>query len=299
LPYRIKHPRRLADEISRIATEQAERAIREIDDASLDRHATVHQVRKRCKKLRGVLRLLRGPLDEDGTFSRENARFRDAARDLSKLRDAETLIGTYDALMEHFADEVNRKAFANVRRQLTLRRNEIAGNAQDPDAQLAVVRQTTMDGLERIPEWAERAEDFDSLAPGLRKTYRRGRKAMKSAYRDEAAEAFHEWRKRTKYHWYHCRILQILWQPVMQARSDEISRLADILGDEHDLSVFRETMTAMEPVDGETLSALMALIDRRRDELRNVARPLGKRVFAEKTKHLTRSFRSNWKLCCG
>lgn len=43
----------------RIAAEQIERAIAEIDDTGLDRHETVHQVRKRCKKVRGLVRLVR------------------------------------------------------------------------------------------------------------------------------------------------------------------------------------------------------------------------------------------------
>lgn len=294
MPYHIQYPRSLDKEIARIATEQIERAIREIDDDALERPAAIHQVRKRCKKLRAVLRLLRGPLDDDDLFSRENAVFRDAARSLSALRDAETLIHTYDLLMEHFAGQVDRRAYANVRRQLTLRRNDIVGTQQDPDAQLATVREILEAAHMRVPEWAERAGKFGSIEPGLRKTYHRGCKAMKAAYCSGHPAAFHEWRKRTKYHWYHCRLLKHLWRPVMRSRAEGVSRLADILGDEHDLSVFRETVSEMEPLDGETFHVLMSLIDCRRDELRNEIRPLGERVFAEETKHLARRFRAYW-----
>lgn len=40
------------DGIRRMAREQIDRALEEISDSSLDRHDTVHQVRKRCKKIR-------------------------------------------------------------------------------------------------------------------------------------------------------------------------------------------------------------------------------------------------------
>ena len=48
--------------------------------------ATVHDVRKRCKKVRGLLRLVRPGLGPD--YRRANADVRDAARELSSLRDA-------------------------------------------------------------------------------------------------------------------------------------------------------------------------------------------------------------------
>lgn len=294
MPYHIQDPRSLDKEIARIATEQIERAIREIDDDALERPAAIHQVRKRCKKLRAVLRLLRGPLGDDELFSRENAVFRDAARSLSGLRDAEMLIHAYDSLMEHFAGQVDRRAYANVRRQLTLRRNDIVGRQQDPEAQLATAREILENALTRVPEWAERAGEFGSIEPGLRKTYHRGCRAMKAAYRKGHPDAFHEWRKRTKYHWYHCRLLKQLWRPVMRSRAEGISLLAKTLGNEHDLSVFRETVSEMKPVDDKTFDALLSLIDCRRDELRNEIRPLGECVFAEKTKHLARRFRAYW-----
>lgn len=77
---------------------------------------------------------------------------------------------------------------------------------------------------------------------------------------------------------------------MMKARTSELSRLADFLGDEHDLSVFRETLTQEDDpfVGGPTLEALLGLIDQRRDELRKEAAPLGGRLFAEKPKHLIR-----------
>lgn len=45
--------------IKRIAHEQLDSAIDELTDDKLDPHDVVHQVRKRCKKLRGLLRLVR------------------------------------------------------------------------------------------------------------------------------------------------------------------------------------------------------------------------------------------------
>ncbi len=296
MPYRIKHPGRLPSEIERIAEEQLDRAVAELHDTSLGRRETVHQVRKRCKKIRGLLRLVRAPLDEDDTFDRENSRYRDAARRLSHVRDAEALIETYDALMDHFDEQIERSAFGPVRRQLTLRRKELAEQVVELDERLADFGARLEEGRKRLDRWAPRAVSFDSLLPGVTKTYRRGRKAMKASCREPSAEQFHEWRKRTKYHWYHCRLLRDIWRPVMDARRSETGKLSGLLGDEHDLSVFRQTITA-DPDrfgDGTTTEALLGLIERRREELRKAARPLGERLFAGKTKHLKRSLGAYW-----
>jgi len=292
MPYRIKHHQHLSEEIRRIAEEQIERAIGELDDKNAARASTVHQVRKRCKKVRAVLRLVRMRLDDDGTFKRENAWFRDAASGLSFIRDAAGLIETYDRLMTYFSEQIDRSNFGNIRRQLTIRHQEIADHGID--GQIVELRERMQAGHERVSEWAKRIESFDDLVPGMKETYQRGRQAMSAAYDDPTPELFHEWRKRTKYHWYHCRLLQGVWPAVMKTREAELSRLADFLGEDHDLSVFREALTRVDDplASGSTLEALLGLIDQRREELRKQAEPLGGRLFAEKPKHFTRRIRS-------
>lgn len=296
MPYRFQSGNNPSEEIRRIAEEQVDRAIGEIESPSLDRHAVVHQVRKRCKKLRAILRLLRGPLDEDDTFDRENARYRDAARRLSPIRDAEALIETYDRLMDHFSEETERQAFGPIRRQLTLRRQEIAGDDTKLDRQLRSFRKAVEEGRRQIAQWADRARDFSDLAPGLKKSYRRGIKAMKAAFAEPSSGRFHEWRKRTKYHWYHCRLLQEMWPPVMKARRDEADRLADLLGNAHDLSVFQKTLAGEADSFGnlETTEAILGLAYQRRESLRGEAKPLGERLFAEKPGHLGGSWGTYW-----
>ena len=64
--FRLDEP--VQESIIRIAREQISKAIDEIEDEDLDRHDTVHQVRQRCKKLRGLIRIVRPALGK--TFKR-------------------------------------------------------------------------------------------------------------------------------------------------------------------------------------------------------------------------------------
>src|ERR1700761_6944167 len=71
-----------------IALSQLDEALSDLDKGDSDGRSVVHEARRRCKKLRGLLRLVRPALPD---FATENAAVRDAAALLSHLRDAEVL----------------------------------------------------------------------------------------------------------------------------------------------------------------------------------------------------------------
>ena len=97
---------------------------------------------------------------------------------------------------------------------------------------------------DRLPSWPLDDLGFDDLAPGFRRAYRRGRKAMRALDHAPSDEGFHEWRKRVKDHRYHLELLRDLWPAQMKARRGEVKALGELLGDEHDLTVLRATLSA-------------------------------------------------------
>ncbi len=206
MPYRFRRKESVQKSLRRIADEQIERAISEIDDPNLDNHKTVHQVRKRCKKIRGLLRLVRPEMEN--VYQHENTRFRDAARELSYVRDAQSLIETYDKLMDRYSDQVERSQFAPIRRRLTERRKKIAQDQIGLDQRLQEFRLRMTQAQDQLKDWKISEKSFPLLAEGFKKTYRRGRNAIKIAYDSPSTENFHEWRKRVKYNWYHVRLLR-------------------------------------------------------------------------------------------
>lgn len=295
MAYRLQAQESANDAVIRIAREQMTRAMAEIDDAELDRHVTVHQVRKRCKKIRGLLRMVRPALG--ATYERENACFRDAAGTLSFVRDAQTLIDTLDDLVSHYAAAFDPAFAASIRTRLVNRRNAVADSEDDLTGRLQALRQVLQDAHERSREWQLDEKGFKAIAAGVNKTYRRGRKAMAQAYDDPTAASLHEWRKRSKYFWYQQRLLRPLWPAVFEARCKTASKLADLLGDEHDLAVLAETLRR-ESDDfpaGPGMDALLGLIQQRRDALQQQARPLGERLFADKPKALMARLERYWR----
>ncbi|MGD2073874.1 MAG: CHAD domain-containing protein [Gammaproteobacteria bacterium] len=294
MTYRLRKNRSVQTSLRKVAREQIDRAIGEIADPDLERHEVVHQVRKRCKKLRGLIRLVRPTFDD---YERENAFIRDTARELSYVRDAQSIIDCFDDLMSRFQDQIDRNAFEPIRDALAARRQTIAGDRVDLEERLEAALARLRELHQRTDGWQIHDTGFSAIEGGLLKTYGRGRKAMRNAYQDPSPASFHEWRKRAKYHWYHARLLRPIWPEMLAVHRAAADELSDLLGDDHDLAVLRQTLLETPGRFGgaSDLQVILGLIDRRRAELEARARPLGQRLYAEKPKQLAARFGSYWK----
>src|SRR5215207_7408884 len=96
--YRLKKGEPVPEGIARIAVGRIDHALdglRGKTDSTPEE--AVHEARKDMKKLRALLRLVRGEVGES-TFARENACFRDAARELSGARDTDVMLETLKRL---------------------------------------------------------------------------------------------------------------------------------------------------------------------------------------------------------
>ena len=294
MAYRFRRKQSVRKNVVRIAVEQIDQAISELADESTDPHEAVHQVRKHCKKIRALLRLVRPALGD--IFAAENAWFRDAGRELSRVRDAQSAIETYDALMERFAGQVEASAFACVYRHLAERKRQIAEEQIHLGSQFDQLASELAEARKRARTWVLAVDGFRAISGGLGKTYSRARGALADAYEQRTPEAFHEWRKRAKAHWYQVRLICPARPRKLKARRDDARRLADILGNEHDLSMFGDLLTEERDSFGtaETVDAMLELVHRRQDELRDEARPLGKRLFKQKPKAFLRQIKDYW-----
>jgi CHAD domain-containing protein len=305
-------------------------AIGQIENPDVPPATALHEARKDMKKLRGLLRLLRRAAPD--LYQAENRAFRDAAAHLAVMRDADAALATFDLVLRRaqpqskqgadFAAEahvagappprepllfeaVEPAAIAGLRETLSGYREEAHAGIGDLDERLATFRGWMLEARERIPDWRlaakqDTAHAFALLGPGLKKTYRRGRKAMQRAYAQPHADAFHDWRKRTKYLGYQLRLLQPGWPKLIKAQRRAVKALQGLLGEDHDLAVLTDLLaelrpqgpTADEPLAGEL--ALNREMRRQSELLRRRARHLGEIVYAEQPKALGKRLGVYW-----
>ncbi len=254
---------------------------------------SVHSARKRLKELRALLRLMREPLSRTAR-RRENTALRDAARPLSRLRDAAVLLETLDDLTEGQQDP-SPQSLAPLRGALADVHREAITSTKTRS-----LRTRLAQWLSRFPTYPLRctrsALDFTPLLPGLRRTYRDGRRAMQSALDDPTDDRFHEWRKRAKDLRYELEFLTPLDAPTLRPLAKRAKRLTDLLGQDHDLAVLLAhlTTTYVDTLPNETHAALETLLLKRRRHLQRTATKLGRDLYSAKPKAFVRKLSKSW-----
>jgi CHAD domain-containing protein len=294
MPYRFKRKEDVTEGLRRIVVEQSSKAGCELSADNGVIHDGIHDARKSFKKIRSLLRLVKKDLGKD-RYKAENQWFRAAKKRLSAARDAEAMIETFDALAERFPGVGECRSLRPLRASLQERRRRIADQEVDLERAASATAEGLLQVEDRSGSWRLSREGFAAIRPGLERRYGAGRKAMEKAYSKPTDARFHEWRKRVKDHWYHCRLLRRIWPEQMSARIDELKRLSDLLGDDHDLAVLREVLDQEgRELAGDT-ATIACLAERRQGELRAQARDLGERLYAKAPDCLADEFGGYWK----
>jgi CHAD domain-containing protein len=265
------------DGFLRIAREQIAKAIATAEDLSESAEKRVHEARRRCKKLRALIRLVRPDFPD---YARENAFVRDASRGLAGARDERVIHRTYEALMDWAGRPVAPADDTPPR--------EPAGEEQALAAFAGQMRALQA----RSTRWTLGRIDLDTLATGLKHTYRRARWTKRFAERHRTDDAFHEWRKYAKYHWNQLGLLEDCAGDVLPSAHKSAGDLAEVLGIHHDLSVLEQVLATSPAQLGTDIDAgfLHEAIGRRRAELETRIAILGQQVFAERPKALKARF---------
>ena len=284
-------------QVRRIAIEQIESALAEShSDADFDK--MVHGLRRRCKKLRGLLRLIEPRF---AGFKTENQAVRAAAAGLSGTRDAAVMKATFSALLEFDGAEKRagriEKGLADaVSVMLDL---GAASPAEDagPEQLLADFRTIMGQAGKRAKAWSIGEHGFAALGPGLELTYTRMAKGLKTARSDGDAVAMHDWRKHTKYHWHHVSLLRHAAPDMLHGQIEALDQLGELLGDHHNLHVLGEHLRARsDAFEAGEVEAIEEAIVANQADLAGRAFALGQQLTAEKPGVLRRRFDHYWHL---
>jgi CHAD domain-containing protein len=135
-----------------------------------------------------------------------------------------------------------------------------------------------------------------AIGPGLRRTYRAGRRAFAAARENPTVERLHEWRKQTKYWLNILRILEPIAPRTLKKLADQAHRLSDQLGEDHDLVVLRRRSAAQRTsLMPSTRAAALERIDRRREALQKSAITLGAIVYQHRPRNIERRLHRRWR----
>lgn len=247
----------------------------------------VHAARKCIKKARASLRLLRDVVPVE-TYRRENEVLRDAARPLSATRDAKILVDALDALVEKGAIEA--KAAQSLRDVLLNERKKLQRQTASHTG-VTSSRRTLRAVQGRSQRWRLSRDDGALVLHALKRVYKKSRRGLSDARTECSSETLHDWRKQVKYLWHQLQMLEALGPGEIGDLADQLHKLSDHLGDDHDLAVLREKALAhTDALSRNSCKALLVCIDERRTALQGKAFDLGARLFKDGATSFTQRF---------
>jgi len=279
MPFKLSVGEAVPSGLRRIATEELQSAAALLQNCTPHtRDDAIHEARKSLKKTRALLRLISPSLA--GNYRQENESLGDLGRKLSEFRDAAAMIEILDQFRKEYR-ESNRGRVPAVIRQELLRQKR--AQTQSP-AIVDAVRSTSValtDAAGRVSGWPIEGDGFETIAAGLAKTYRRGRKGMAATRGNTAADYVHDWRKRAKAHWYHIRLLEEIWDSRLALHERSLKRLETLLGDHHNLEVLCQKLSAnAAAMANERVRAYIEDMREYQRQLRRQALALGRQVYA-------------------
>lgn len=293
MPYRFKRCETIAESFKRIAGELIAKAHADLSCRSgQDREEGIHEVRKRLKELRALLRLVRGELGGD-LYRNESMKCRDWGRYLAGARDASVAVATFrrvvspEEIAEEYSVPFNLLATKWQKEESLL----MEGGVPAPEVSTGL-----LDAAQRIPTWnTYPPHRFPEM--GLKKIYRLGLVMLEKSIDDPADLHLHEWRKRVKDLRYQIQLLQDAWPEGLGPLETQFHRLSDLLGEDHDLAVLWQIIgNDRTCIPGaRDRNRLYSRIGRRRSKLQDEAFRLGLLLYAEKPSAFTSRMKTYWK----
>jgi CHAD domain-containing protein len=309
MPFQVEAGETLREAILRARNERLDKAIAALQEKPLPSAEAIHDARREFKRLRSLVRLVRGSMDKLVRV-REDQALRNVGRSLAQSRDAAALLATLEKVFGTLApeDRKSRRISTQGRKLLQqiceeLRNN--AGRGLDPLEIKATVK-LLRDMKRRV--WLPSSpvpEDWCTMVgEGLRRTYRQGRELFAVSNSvgllNATDELWHETRKRAKTLGYQLRFLRKIWPGTLTAIAEQLEELSERLGEDHDLALIRLRLVqiALPETEFELFSAarlnLIRTIDRRRRRLENEALRRSHLVYLEPPRRFLKRIHCYW-----
>ncbi len=299
MAYEIREHQAIPDELLRIWTEEVEFSIQQLEKQR-QIEVGIHQARKSLKRIRAILRIVRDPLGEK-KFSKANIAYRDAARSVSGLRDLTAMQEVLEKLRSRYNRQILHagidSAIAGLDDWILTAKNDIRDQEDIRQEAISILNKS----LKKRKTWKKGVDEFSWIDSSIQRTYKHGWEAFRVAKKKPKPLLLHDWRKQVKYLWHQLQLLHGCWPEMIDPWSEELHRLATLLGDEHDLIVLRNHIRQERLISGRVRGKadLLAAIKEYRKELRQAYFPLGEKVYHQKPKNFTESLGVYWEIWRG
>ena len=294
MSFELQQRKHIEDELKKIVRQQLRKAAHALTTSEGTQfRSAVHESRKSVKKVRAVAALLK----QAGAKlpRRDRRRLKSTARALSRVRDSDAIIDTFDRVRRRYPKQLPEHTYEILRRGLVAARDRSEARAQH-DGVVAEAAERLEKTRTSAKEWTSHSIKWPDLVAIVTVSYRRSRNAMKRARVTRQSATLHRWRKEVKTLWYLLRLARPLTTGVAPLIA-ALNQLETELGDDHNLVVLGATLRGCH--DLRSMRAEMRQINRlaarMRQPLRRRAFALGRRLHLRKPEAFARWLRASFK----
>lgn len=288
MAYRLKPGKVSGKAVRKIAHEQTARALASLSKDNVA-PADVHEGRKVVKRLRSLLKLIEPALKAQ-EFARHYKSLGRTGKLLAGARDRHVLEQTISQLEKLYGAEA-RDALAPLKASLTPAASE---PSHMDGAALESARAAFLQEACNLDKLKIKGRGLGVFVDGLEKTYKTARRNFARAYEKPDDEHFHEFRKAVQWHWRHMALLSRAWPDYFAVRIAACQDLADILGDDHDLSVLLVAASKLEGDGKAHAQDVERLVRAHQEDLRTRAYAISERLLAEGPRAFRRRMEAYW-----
>jgi CHAD domain-containing protein len=283
---KIRSRENYSDGIKRILTGLNKDAARLVVSKSRV-HISVHEVRTHIKKIRGILKLIRDEIGDE-QYRILNDYYRHLGLEVAPVRDDTSQVELLLKMSKEIKSVALKKSIGKAMKKIRNKRkdhfSEFYSKGKDQS-----IRQKFLDQVDVVQQLNIKGDPDLVIRKSLKRTYINARNSMHASFKSNTNEDFHNWRKQVKYLTYHMMLLRKAWSPYFESYSDELSRLGTLLGEIHDLFLFRYHLKegALSGLDKNLKTGLQRKIYKTHKILFKKVHPLGMKIFGESATRFT------------
>lgn len=277
MAYRLKLNEAPASALRRIGQEELSKAAALLAAADKQKRATaIHETRRALKRVRSLLLLCETVIGRK-RCTLERRRLAGIARGLAEARDLHVMGECVRELASN--GDLSSKTMRVLHRSLNSEQH--AQSASNSD--LAHAIGALEEAKERLAGLARGGRRADFLA-GLRRGYRRCRKALDVALEHPNDEMLHNLRKHIQSHWRHMQLVRRIWPEAIDTRIHAARQLSQWLGDDHDLYVLQNfaDRALAGTHHAKARNEVREVCSARQHQIRLAVEPLVRKLLAEK-----------------
>ncbi|TAJ12302.1 CHAD domain-containing protein [Marinilabiliaceae bacterium JC017] len=257
----------------------------------------VHEIRKGFKRVRAMLRIVRGDITEE-LYHYENDRFKNLAGFLSEIRDLHVIADELNELYNAGELDIPEPTFLKVNHYLQNRLDKTCESLTKNEHVFKKIEKGVEQARHDFVHWPVNHLGPHTITQSVGRIYDQGKNRMLKSQVKNAPLQLHYLRKRMKYLMYMAQLIEPVWKDYFEGLIRSLKEASDSLGQDHN---WVATIAFIQGASSSILSSynkqkMIGILEDQRKQLLVEIWPLVAKIYTEDPEDFVKRVNSYWLL---